>query len=204
MLQIVSTIKLFTNGSDGLELRTQILEGTVAVFNAGGIRFTMDDLAKHLGMSKKTIYTVFRDKKELLLAMVDHLFDAVKAAEQSIFEDSSKTTVEKLRLVLAVLPEAYRDVDFGRLYMLRDKYPAIYHQVEYRLESGWESTIELMEKGMKEGVIRPVPIPLVKLMLEASLEQFFQRDILIRNGISYKDALEEVVNILLVGIVEHK
>ena len=35
-----------------------------------------------------------------------------------------------------------------------------------------------------------------------SMEQFFQRDILIRNQISYAEALEEVVNILVDGIVK--
>ena len=49
----------------------------------------------------------------------------------------------------------------------------------------------------------PVKIPVLKMMLEASLEQFFQRDILIRNEISYKDALCEVVNILMEGIKVH-
>jgi len=38
-------------------------------------------------------------------------------------------------------------------------------------------------------------------MLEATLEQFFQRDILVSNGISYSDALNEVVNIMVDGIV---
>ena len=54
---------------------------------------------------------------------------------------------------------------------------------------------------MKEGVIRPVQIPIVKMMLEAALEQFFQRDILIQSGLSYLEALDEVVSILVNGIV---
>ena len=53
---------------------------------------------------------------------------------------------------------------------------------------------------MEEGVIRRIDIPILKLMLEASIEQFFQRDILIRNGLSYQEALDEVVDILIEGI----
>mgnify|MGYP000429396910 CR=1 FL=1 len=45
--------------------------------------------------------------------------------------------------------------------------------MEVRLETGWETTIALLEQGMQEGVIRPVRIPILKMMLEASLEQFF-------------------------------
>ena len=169
-----------------MELRESILEGTLKAFNQKGLKFTMDDLAGILGMSKKTIYTVFRDKESLFLAMVDYLFDSIKESE---------------RQVLGVLPESYREVDFRQLYLLREKYPNIYKHVEERLETGWETTISLLEQGMKEGVIRPVKIPIVKMMLEAALEQFFQRDILISNGISYQDGLDEVVTILVQGIV---
>ena len=52
---------------------------------------------------------------------------------------------------------------------------------------------------MTEGVIRKINIPIFKMMFEASLEQFFQRDILERNKISYQDALQEVVDILVDG-----
>jgi len=84
--------------------------------------------------------------------------------------------------------------------VLKDKYPRIYAKVEERLENGWEKTIALIEQGMEEGVIRKVSIPIVKVMMEASLEQFFQRDILIRNGLTYQEALSEVVNILVDGM----
>ena len=98
------------------------------------------------------------------------------------------------------LPEGYREIDFRQLYILKDKYPEIYRQVENRLETGWETTIALLEQGMEEGVIRRIDIPILKMMLEASLEQFFQRDVLLRNKISYTEALDEVVNILVDGI----
>jgi AcrR family transcriptional regulator len=184
------------------ELKETILEGTIQVFNQKGLKFTMDDIANQLGMSKKTIYTVFRDKELLFLSMVDYMFDSIKESEKQVIADEGLTTVEKIRRILGVMPESYRNIDFGQLYILRDKYPTTYKRVEERLEGGWETTIALMEQGMEEGVIRRVDIPIVKMMLEAAVEQFFQRDILLRNGISYIDGLNEVVQILMDGIVE--
>lgn len=183
-----------------MELRERVLEETIRIFNQKGLKFTMDDIAGQLGMSKKTIYTVFRDKESLFLDMVDYLFDSIKASEEQVLNDERLSTLEKIRKILGVMPESYKDVDFRQLYLLRDKYPAIYKKVEERLETGWESTIALLEQGMREGVIRPVEIPLVKLMLEAAVEQFFQRDILIQNKISYVAALEAVAGILVDGI----
>lgn len=185
-----------------MDLKETILEGTIQAFIQKGLKFTMDDIAGQLGMSKKTIYTVFRDKEALFLAMVDYLFDQIKESENEILQNEKLTTLEKIRKILCVLPESYQKVDFGQLYLLRGKYPSTYAKVEERLETGWEGTIALLQQGMEEGVIRPVKVPIVKMMFEAALEQFFQRDILIQNKISYVDALQEVVDILVDGIAE--
>lgn len=187
-----------------MALRESILEGTIAVFNQKGLKFTMDDIARQLGMSKKTIYTVFADKESLFLDMVDYLFDSIKDSERQVMEDESLNTLEKVRKIMGVLPEGYQNIDFRQLYPLKEKYPSTYAKVQERLETGWETTIALLEQGMSEGVIRQVEIPLVKLMLEAALEQFFQSDILVRNNISYKDALDQVVDILVDGIAVRK
>lgn len=182
------------------ELREQILNATMQVFNEKGLKFTMDDIASNLSISKKTIYTVFRDKQTLFVEMVDFCFDSIKKSEMAIIENEELTTIEKIRQILGVLPEGYMDIDFRQLYLLKAKYPVIYDHVEERLENGWEMTISLLEKGMEEGSIRKISIPVFKTMLEATIEQFFQRDILIRNEISYASALRELVNIMVDGI----
>ena len=163
-----------------MELRETILEGTIQAFNKKGLKFTMDDIAALLGISKKTIYTVFQDKNTLVSEMVDYCFDSIKESEQKVLSDTSLDTVGKIRAILGVLPEGYK--------------------VEQRLETGWETTIALIQQGIHEGTVRPIQIPILKTMMEATLEQFFQRDILITNQISYNEALEEVVNILVDGI----
>lgn len=184
-----------------MELRERIMEGATTCFKDKGIKFTMDDLAETLGMSKKTIYTVFAGKDELLEAMVDHVFNSIKASEEKVLWDKNLTTVEKLRRLMGVFPDAYKDINFQGVFELREKYPEIYEVVETKLETGWEATIALLEQGMLEGSIRQISIPIFKMMFEASLEQFFQRDILQRTGISYQKALTEVVDILIDGII---
>lgn len=197
-------IKRVSNGKglETMELREMILEGTIKAFNRKGLKFTMDDIARELAISKKTIYMVFADKESLFLAMVDYMFDHIKESEEAVVQDTSLSTKEKIKKILGVMPEGYKEVDFRQLYLLRERYPVIYKRVEERLETGWETSIALIEQGIAEGVIRPVRIPLLKMMLEAALEQFFQRDILLRNQISYQEALTEVVDILVEGIVK--
>lgn len=184
-----------------MDNRDKILEATIKVFNQKGLKFTMDDIASELSMSKKTIYTVFKDKETMFFEMVDYCFDKIKESEMKVLENDSLSTVEKIREILCVLPESYRDIDFRQLYLLKDKYPKIYVKLEDRLENGWENTIALIDKGIEAGEIRPFNITILKTMMEATLEQFFQRNILIENNISYGDALDEVVKILIDGIL---
>lgn len=48
-------------------LQKNILDATLRVFDQKGLKFTMDDLAKELSISKKTIYTVYDDKEHCFL-----------------------------------------------------------------------------------------------------------------------------------------
>lgn len=181
--------------------KTAILEGTLQVYNEKGIRFTMDDLAKHLGMSKKTIYVAFKDKQELFLAMVEYVFDAIAREKDQVLRDDTLGITDKIRKILGVMPDKYMSIDFKQLHMLSEKFPEVYQQVAIRLESGWEPIIELLEQGMASGKLRQFSIPLFKMILETSISQFFARDILIKNDISYNDALDQVVSIIVEGII---
>lgn len=182
------------------EQKERILKGTIQAFNEKGLKFTMDDLARILGMSKKTIYVEFTDKNSLFLAMVDYLFDGIKESEEEIINNTDIDIVDKITTMLGVLPESYKDIDLIQLYMLKDKYPVIYKRVEERFENGWQQTIELLKEAMEEGKVRKVNVDIFKMMMEAALEQFFQRDILIYNSLSYEEGLKEVVGILMNGI----
>ena len=86
-------------------LREEILKATIQVFNDKGLKFTMNDIAERMRISKKTLYKVFDDKEALFLATVDYIFDSIKQSEQRVVEDDALGTVEKVHRILGVLPE---------------------------------------------------------------------------------------------------
>lgn len=182
-------------------LKGRILEAAIPLFNEQGLKFTMDDLAASLSMSKKTIYSVFRDKKELFSEMVDYVFDAIHESKTAILENDRLSLTEKLSQVLCTLGEQFEEIDLSQLHELQEKYPTVYEKVARRLETGWEGTVALLQEGMDQGVLRPFRIPIFKLMMEVTLEQFFQKDVLVRNGMTYRQALDQVVELLLRGII---
>ena len=186
--------------NDENEIKVKIIEASIDEINENGLKFTMDKLAKRLVMSKKTIYKYFENKEKLLDEVVDYSFDQIQLSKKKVMRDFSLDTVERLHKILQAMPDRYENLNLVQLYQLKDKYPDIYSHVEIRLESDWEMTIKLLNQGKKEGKIMDIHIPIFKTMMSATIEQFFKEDILVTNKISYKEALMEVVNILMNGI----
>ncbi len=177
-------------------VRTQAMQ----LFRQQGLHFTMQQLAEPLHISKKTIYTVYPSKEVLLLAMVDHAFENIHRCKQEIL-NSDGTLEEKLRAVIIAMPEEYTALDLRQMRELDEKYPAVAAQVRSHLESGWEPTMNLLEQAMREGVIRPVSLQVLRQMITASIENFLADRSLADSGVSYSTVLEEMISILLEGVL---
>lgn len=183
------------------DMKIKILRNTITVFNRKGLKLTMDDIAEQMGISKKTIYKYYDSKEEIFDQIVDYVFDDIKAREQEILNEEGLTLEERTRKLLSAFPERFTEVDFSKLGDLKDKYPKIHKKLKKRLESGWEPTIELLEQGKHEGLYRQdANLAIFKTMMDASVARFFETDTLKKNKISYVEALNQVVDILLMGI----
>ncbi len=181
-------------------IRQSIMDSVISQFNLKGMKFTMDDISKELHISKKTIYKEFNDKDELFLATVDYGFSAIKRKEAEVLADDSLGLVDKIARLIVCLPDSYKNIDFRRVYQLREKYPDVYAQVARRIESDWEETEKLLSKAMDEGLIKKVPIPILKLTIEGAIEKFLSSDELSRTEVSYEDSLNDMIDIIINGI----
>lgn len=183
-----------------MDLKERVIDAVVEEFNEKGLKFTMDDLAKHLGISKKTLYSLVESKESLFLEMVDHVFGEIKKSERRIAEDPDLEVMEKLKKILIVLPEKYKTVDFRQLYGLKTTYPNIYANIENRLETDWDLTFKVMQQAMEEGKIRKISMPVFQAIFNGTIEYYLSRSVLIDNHISYEDGLEQLIDILINGI----
>lgn len=183
------------------ELRLKILLSTIEVFNTHGMRFTMDDIASYMKISKKTIYTVYSSKDEMMLDMVDYIFDNIAISKRAILEDRQMSLRDKIKAYLTAMPDEYERIKFTELFLLRDRFPHIYEKVRMRFDSGWEPAFELLNEGKAAGIIKQdANLVIFKTMMDGSLASFFASDILKRSGLTYREGLNIVADILLDGI----
>ena len=106
------------------ELRTRLCAVGMELFRRDGLRFTMQQAAAMMHISKKTIYAVYPSKEALLLDMVDDAFTRIHARKQRIL-DGPGTLAEKLRAVIIALPEEYTALDLQQMDLLDEKYPRV-------------------------------------------------------------------------------
>lgn len=125
------------------------------LFFAYGIRnVSMDDIAKHIGMSKKTIYQYFADKDELVyefmrVGMNEQITDMQKIAE------SSENIIEELHKTMLKTKEVFTQMNPLMLFELRKYHPKSWDFFNQCKEGEMKKhLINTMQKGMKEGVFR--------------------------------------------------
>lgn len=182
------------------ETRQLIMDAVIDQFNQKGMKFTMDDISRELHISKKTIYKEFDDKDELFFATVDYGFSAIKKKEAEIIADDSLDLIEKISKLIVCLPDNYKNIDFRRVYQLKEKYPKVYMKIAEKVESDWGETEKLLNEAIDKGLIRNVPIELIKLMVEGSIEKFLSSEEFARTQISYEESLNMMIKVLIDGI----
>lgn len=84
--------------------QSNILKAAIALYTRQGIRFvTVDELARSLGMSKRTIYTYFDDKAELVDCLYGGLLQQLEKKLLHTQEESDNPVVAMIRIYRAVL-----------------------------------------------------------------------------------------------------
>lgn len=83
-----------------MDNKSRIIEGAAELFRVYGIKsVTMDSLASHLGMSKRTIYEVFSDKEDLLTAVLKWMTEKQKELIERVLNGSDNALAAIFKLL---------------------------------------------------------------------------------------------------------
>lgn len=183
-----------------MDYRQRVTAAALEAFEEHGIRFTMDDLARRLRMSKRTIYERVGTKEDVIALVVNETFAGIKAQEKAIIADPQLDVLAKLKRVLTVVPSRSDLTDPAVITQVREAYPAMYDLIVHHLSIGWDDTADLIEQATREGRIRPVRTLVLREILLATVEQMLRDDFLATAGLTHEEALSEVVDIVFHGL----
>jgi AcrR family transcriptional regulator len=117
-----------------------------------GTKFTMDELAKSLGISKRTLYENIRSKEDLSIFVVERYFEIVEERQRPIREDASLEPVEKLRRLLTTTPTM--PLTLLSMDAFRTEYQGLC-PAGRKTDQGWENTFSVMDEAVAAGVFAP-------------------------------------------------
>lgn len=133
----------------------EILEQIAILYTKYGIKSnTMDDVAKELGISKKTLYQSFKDKDELVNKVIDFIF-LKKQNEILKVGNNCQNAIEEMyqihQHVVAMLKEHSNVMmnDLRKYYY--EKHVSIINKYKQLLE---DLIVRNIEKGKDEGLYR--------------------------------------------------
>jgi AcrR family transcriptional regulator len=178
---------------------------TLKLFGSKGSRFTTDDLAKELGTSKRTIYSLFSGKDEIIEKTIDYVFSEISISDTEIYEKAGITYEEKINLCLNNIPYAYNlSAIIGHMDDLAKHYPSLLDKVNNYMNSIWDRVIGFVEQGIQNGEIEEVNTVILKLIFNEAFKKLLDHEFITRNQVSFDSGIRAMNDIILYGLIKTK
>lgn len=115
----------------------------------------MDDVAKALGMSKKTLYQYYSDKDELVAEATRAHLERERIEFDDIFRNS-ENAIKSLFSISQCMRKSLSEINPTVLFDLKRYYPKSWeYWTEFKDQFIFKSVIENLKEGIKEGYFRP-------------------------------------------------
>jgi AcrR family transcriptional regulator len=157
------------------EQRVNIVSTAYQQFKQYGFKsVTMDDLARSLGLSKKTIYEHFKDKEELVLESVKYMLHENQTKTETAFKDSIHA-IDQIMKILTLMESMVQGMNMVCFLDLQRYYHKAYQYLMKHKEDFLLNCISKnLEQGIQEGYYREdVNIEIIsRFRLESALLAF--------------------------------
>lgn len=187
-------------------MEQEILAKAKELFQRYGLRpVTMDDIAKELGVSKKTLYKYFANKEELVGHTVDQVFERVKANMISLSEDEGNA-IDMLFAMDEVVCTNIETHDHSMQFQLERYYPEVNARLEFKKR---ELVFKMMraniERGIREGIFREnLDVEVVSFLYYSRTRTMAQADLEFLHNRPLTEILREVLIYHVRGISNAK
>jgi TetR/AcrR family transcriptional regulator, cholesterol catabolism regulator len=136
--------------------RTRILEIATEQFSRYGVRtVTMEDIARQAGISKKTIYQEFADKKDLVKEAFEVILQKDKEKLTFILE-SEDGVIEHLVKTSKMMRERLENMNPMVIMEIQKYFPEAWKMFEeFKEKSIMKDLVNVIERGKELGYFRP-------------------------------------------------
>ena len=139
-----------------METREKILDIAKEQFSKYGVRtVTMEDLARAAGISKKTIYQEFADKKDLVQAVFAKILAEDRKKMVDILEGEDMV-IEHLVEMSQIMRERLTSINPMVIVEVQKYFPDTWRMFEeFKTDYIQEDIIKVLDRGIELGYFRP-------------------------------------------------
>jgi AcrR family transcriptional regulator len=188
------------------ERKGQILNAAEEVFTSKGFdEARMDDIAEETGLSKGTLYLYFKSKDDLIIAILDRLFQgafkqlgARKSTDLSATEAIRQFTEEAIRdytKMLHMMPIAYEFLALA----FRNK--TVQKALKQYFTIYMDALVHIIQRGIATGEFRQVEAQEVAIAAGAIFEGIVLLWVYDRSRIDVEHHIHSSINLLLEGVL---
>lgn len=136
-------------------MRTKIIEKSTSMFLTLGFKsVTMDDIAEKMGISKKTIYTHFSNKEDLIEASSFFIFEQINKSITKI-EEKKLNPIEETFKIKEVVSHFLKGEKTSPEFQLKKYYPKIYAMLDLKKREIINTCFkDSLERGVIEACFR--------------------------------------------------
>lgn len=134
----------------------RILSAAEVLFCRYGIKgVTMDDIARQLGMSKKTLYKEFEDKNAMIVSLVE---SSIMAHHEKTlyFECTSQNAIDEILHLMRYMGSLFSSVNPNVFYDMQRYHTEAWQRFrEFKEDQVLNYIVRNLEKGREQGLYRP-------------------------------------------------
>ncbi|MBL7871574.1 MAG: TetR/AcrR family transcriptional regulator [Cyclobacteriaceae bacterium] len=189
-----------------IETKEKILEGAEALFMKYGIRsVTMDDIARHLSVSKKTLYQHFADKDDLVFKMSE-MFLNRNFEQYKQIELNSKNSIDELSRISICIKRDMESMNSSMLFDLQKYHPKSWSLwSEHKVKIISESVVRNIKQGIAEGYFRPEVNPEIMAITRVILiEAAFNAQEFPKDKFNFVDVQSQLFELFVYGLCTEK
>ncbi len=160
---------------------------------------TMDELAAHAGVSKRTLYRYFPSKQVLVEALVDHILDSIFGEIEGMLKGPS-SPIEKIRIIIRSLTERAHILRPVIVTDLQRYYPSAWDRVDRFRIQRIRYMGEFIVEGQKRGEFRQIDPRIVVSTIMAAVRATATPDFVLRHGLTMSETIDQLFTLLIYGI----
>jgi len=184
-----------------MDLRERIIENASALFFQKGVKsMTMSDIANELGISKRTLYEVFRDKEDLLENCINMHIDKTDKTIQSL-ADHSEDVIDTMMRIYAQSLDEMRTINRSVIYDLKKYHSRLYKKIEQNQRDDVYKLLPLLNKGVEQGLIRKdINFEIILWLVKSQFRALMNDDSFPKDKYSMNDFIQAIILNFVRGI----